>query len=224
MLDDTREHLAPLGPTDGIRRGSASRVHPSAAQMAPEAPDEAQAPPVRKLSERWYVVTHTPFEGFRARNAIRRLGFEAHWPRIIDRQPRRNDVILPLYPCYLFARFDVTRGGWGAIVDKRHAITAILGQREFGAPVPMPVGAVEHLIAQAPAIDLPIDPTGDLDEVLPPLDEGSEVALLDVRFMGAKGMLKESRGGDRVKVLLNMLGGERVVDVPREMVRKVEAA
>jgi transcriptional antiterminator RfaH len=223
MLDDIDRSYAQAGPTDEMRRGIASRVTPSAAQAAPAAPDEAQAPPVRKHSERWYVILHKPFEGFRARNAIRRLGFEAHWPRIIDRKPRRNDVILPLFPCYLFARFDVTKGGWGAIADAA-AVTAIIGVREFGAPTGMPVGAVERLIAQAGAIDLPIDPTGDLDEVLPPLKEGSDVELLDVRFMGAKGLLKESRGGERVKVLLNILGAERLVEVPRELVRKVEAA
>lgn len=223
MLDDTTRGSAHAAPTDVIRRGIASHVTPSAAEAAPEAPEEAQAPLVRKHSERWYVILHRPFEGSRARNAIRRLGFEAHWPRIIDRKPRRNDVILPLFPCYLFARFDVSRGGWGAI-GKADAVTAIIGMRENGAPIPMPIGAVERLIAQAGAIDLPIDQTGDLDKALEPLPAGSEIEVLDVRFMGQRGLLRESQGGERVKVLLKILGAQRVVEMPRDAVRKVEAA
>lgn len=223
MLDDTREHLAPLRLTEVIRRGTASHVTPSAAQSAPEAPDEAQAPPVRKHSERWYVIRHKPFEGHRARNAIRRLGFEVHWPRAIVRQPRRNDVIEPLFPGYLFARFDVARAGWAAI-NKPDPIVGIVGVKEQGGPIPVPVGAVERLIAQAGAIDLPIIPAEDADDVVVPLAAGEEVMLLDPHWMGLRGLLKADRGGERVKVLLTVLGAERLVEVPRASVRKVEAA
>jgi transcriptional antiterminator RfaH len=223
MLDDTATNLAPLRLTKAIQQGTAGYVTSSAPVTGPEAPDEAQAPPVRKLSERWYVIRHKPFEGFRARNAIRRLGFEAHWPRVIDRKPRRNDVIEPLFPGYLFARFDVTRGGWGRI-RRADAVVGVLGMEEGGAPIPVPHGEVERLIAQARAIDLPIEPPEDADASVVPLAEGAEVTILDARLMGAKGLLKSDRGGERVKVLLSILGAERLVQVPRAAVRSVEAA
>jgi transcriptional antiterminator RfaH len=223
MLDDTGNNLAPLRLTKAIQRGTASYVTSSAPSMGPEAPDEAQALPVRKLSERWYVIRHKPFEGFRARNAIRRLGFEVHWPRTIVRVPRRNDVIEPLFPGYLFARFDINRAGWGRI-PRADAVVGVLGLEQGGTPIPVPSGEVERLIAQARAIDLPIEPPEDAEAAVTPLAEGVEVTILDARLMGAKGLLKADRGGERVKVLLNILGAERLVEVPRALVRKVEAA
>lgn len=223
MLDDTANNLARLPSSEVIRRGTASHVTPAAPCTGPEAPDEAQPPPMRKHSERWYVIRHKPFEGFRARNAIRRLGFEVHWPRVIVRVPRRNDVIEPLFPGYLFARFDLTRGGWGRVC-RADSVVGVLGMEGGGAPLPVPAGEVERLIAQARAIDLPVEPPEDADGAVTPLEEGDAVILLDARLMGAKGLLKADRGGERVKVLLTIMGAERLVEVPRAAVRKVEAA
>jgi transcription antitermination factor NusG len=224
MLDDTGNNLAPLRLTKAIQRGTASYVTSSAPSTGPEAPDEAQAPSVRKLSERWYVIRHKPFEGFRARNAIRRLGFEVYWPRFIDRKPRHDDVIRPLFAGYLFARFDVSRGGWGRIRRADPVVVGVLGMEEGGAPIPVPHGEVERLIAQARAIDLPIEPPEDAEAAVVPLAEGCEVAILDARLMGARGLLKSDRGGERVKVLLSILGAERLVEVPRASVRYAEAS
>lgn len=226
MLDETREHLATLRPTDVISRGTASHVTPSAAQAAPAAPDEAQARPVRKLSERWYVIRHKPFEGDKARIAIRRLGFEVHWPRAVVRRARRNDTIEPIFPGYLFARFDVSRGTYGAICGKKDGpIIGIVGMQEDGRPIPVPPGVVERLIARAGAIDLPIMPPEDDEDAVVPLEPGDEVELLDPSWMGRRGLLKADRGGERVKVLLSILGVvDCVVEVQRGLVRKVGAA
>jgi hypothetical protein len=185
MLDDTTNNLAPLRSTETIRRGAASQVTPSAPEQGPVAPDEAQAPPVRKHSSRWYVVMHKPFEGARARRAIRAIGFDVHWPREIKRQARANDVIEPVFPGYLFVRFDESRGGWAQIRRLDH-VTAICGLREHGRPVPLPRGEVEALIARAGGMDGIIDGTGDADLPAAPASAGAVLAAtLDAR-RGAK--------------------------------------
>lgn len=177
MLDDTSHNLSQLRPTETIRRGTASQVSLSAALLAPAALDEAPPPPVRELSLRWHVVRHKPFEGARARNAIRRLGFECHWPRVISRRPRHDDVIEPLFQGYLFAQFDACRGGWSRI-NRLDEVVAIIGLRELGRPLALPRGEVEALIARAGAIDCAIDTTGDMAE--PPFSPHLGGRLLDV--------------------------------------------
>lgn len=220
MLDDTSANLSGLRPTDEIMRGTASNVSSSAPLPGPEAPDEAQAPPVRKLSERWYVIRHKPFEGFRARNAIRRLGYEVHWPRLIVRQPRRNDVIEPLFPGYLFARFDRLRDSWGKIRDI-DAVVGVLGADNGGSPAAVPTDEVLWLIIRAGAIDAAIDETGDDDapHVVDRMDEGSEVSFLDRELFRQPALLKADRGGERVKIMQAWFGEVREVSVRRDRVR-----
>lgn len=175
MLDDIAQGFAQAGPTEAIARGAASPVTPSAAQAAPEAPIEAPAPSVRKHSPRWYVVMHKPFEGARARREIRGLGFDVHWPREIKRRARANDEIEPVFPGYLFVRFDESRGGWAQIRRLDH-VTAICGVREYGRPVPLPRGEVEALIARAGGMDGVIDNTGDAEPIFAPGKDGGRLA------------------------------------------------
>lgn len=220
MLDAIGLRVAQPPAVDVIRRDAVGPVTLPDALMRSAAPDEALAPPVRKLSERWYTIQHKPFEGARARIAIRRAGFEVHWPRQIVRRHRRDDVLEPLFPGYLFARFDVARRGWGGIQRADHVV-GILGLREVGAPIPVAVGEVERLIERAGAIDLPIDSTGDdrFHVLVEPIKPGTPLTLLDERLFGQPAILKADRGGDRVKVLLQMLGCDRVVELARASVR-----
>ncbi|MBS7810524.1 transcription termination/antitermination NusG family protein [Roseococcus pinisoli] len=191
-----------------------------------EAPEEAQAPPVRKQFQipaaRWYCIQHRPMEGARARLAIRREGFDVHWPRVIVRGFRRDDVLEPLFPGYLFVLFDVRRGGWGAIRKKGNHVDAILGVRELGAPIPMPVGVVEGLIDRARgAIGGAIDGTGDpegegaLAERPIILEPGAPISFLDKALFAQPALLKADRGGERVKVLMTFFGQEQEVSVQR---------
>ena len=185
MLDDTTNNLAPLRLTEVIRRGAASPVTPSAPDQGPAAPDEAQARPVRKHSPRWYVVMHKPHEGGRARRAIRALGFDVHWAREVIREARADDIIKPLFPGYLFVRFDENRGGWAQIRRLDH-VTAICGLREHGRPIPLPRGEVEALIARAGGMDGVIDSTGDAEPLAGVPADGARLVAAASQRRGAK--------------------------------------
>lgn len=163
MLDDIGYHSANARPTGSILRGEAGNVSPSAVHADPAQLEEAPPPPVREPSLRWYVVRHAPFEGGPARNAIRRLGFEAHWPRLIKRRRGHDDWLEPMFPGYLFALFDAGRSGWGRI-NRLDQVVDIIGVRDRGRPIALPVGEVEALIGRAGAVDCAIDQTGDADE------------------------------------------------------------
>ena len=64
---------------------------------------------------RWYVV-HTQANGEeRARANLERQGFEVYLPRYLKhrRHARRTGPVRrPLFPCYLFVRFDRARTPW----------------------------------------------------------------------------------------------------------------
>lgn len=192
--------------------------------------DEAPAPPVRRTSsliaERWYCIQHEKYQGARARLNIRRAGFgpdDVHWPRAIIRDPRKDDVLEPLFPGYLFVRFDVRRAGWGKI---RHAgnVLAILGVREIGSPIAIPHGEVERLIDLAQgAIGGAIDKTGDqLEEerLASILVSGTKLTFLDEALFANPVMLRADRGRERVEVMMTWFGEERIVSARRDAMKQ----
>lgn len=218
MLDDIDHHVASPRLTDEIRQVMDGPVSPSVARVAPAAPDEAQAPPVRQHSQRWYVVRHEPFQARDARSDIRRAGFEAHWPRRIIVRPRRDEVVEALFPGYLFARFDRDAERWGDILASNRVV-GIIGMEWCGQPIPVPMGEIEALIARAGGIDIPIDCTGEgLGAPLRRFRTGESVSILDGMFAGRDGRIVQDKGADRVTLLLKLLGGEREVQVARSAV------
>jgi transcription antitermination factor NusG len=227
MLDGTESVVAHNSlKADVDRHGLANRLKLPETPRRSEALEGAQALPVRKPFQntfaRWYCIQHRPMEGARARLAIRREGFDVHWPRAIVRGFRRDDVLEPLFPGYLFVLFDVRRGGWGAIRQADH-VEAILGVREIGAPIALPLGVVEGLIDMARgaiggAIDCTGDPDGEgaLAERPILLEAGAPVSFLDEALFAQPALLKADRGGERVKVLMTFFGEEVEVSVRRK--------
>lgn len=194
-------------------------VSPPVAHSGTDHLVEAPALPVREHmrgGERWYAVRHQPHEAPVARQKIRKLGFQTHWPRFILRRPRRDDTIAPLFPGYLFVRIDLARRSWGPIqaIDE---VTGLLGAIQGRPPVPAPVGEVERLIDRAGGCDRVIDDTIDN---LEPVASGDSILIMDGVLAGKAGILRGDRGEARVAVLMTMMGIEREVIIPRKMVRK----
>lgn len=175
----------------------------------------------------WYCVQHRAGFGAQTKCALRRAGFEVHWPREVIRPFRRDDVLRPLFPGYLFAQVAAGRR-WGAILSVSYVL-GIVGIRDRGTPCVVPDKIVEALIACAGAIDLAIDNTPEAKmeralghDVSSDLMPGGRVRILAPGFEGLEGVLCEDRGDERVRVLLEILGGSREVAVPRSMVEAVQ--
>lgn len=82
-------------------------------------------------------------------------------------------------------------------------------------PLAVPKGVVERLLA-AVNVDGFIDFRDDLEV-------GDQVRLLSVPFFNLVGRLQHLDAQGRVKVLLSILGGERVVSADRTALQRVTA-
>src|SRR5690242_6449294 len=98
--------------------------------------------------DRWYLV-HTRPNG--ERKAIFNLdaqGFLTFLPQIektIRHARRLKTVRRPLFPRYLFVKFDIARDRWTSIYGTV-GVAGLLSQAD--RPVPVPVGIVERLLAR----------------------------------------------------------------------------
>jgi transcription antitermination factor NusG len=229
MLDETIRGAVERPQTETIWRGSAGPVSPPDALTGTEHPDGAQcssgATHIGPPRKRWYAVQHENFNGAYARLTIKALGFRVHWPREIIRPHRQDDVLVPLFRPYMFVEFDRMKP-WANIL---HAggVVGILGIREFGAPIAVPVGEIESLIRRAGGDDDGLIDTTDDAHMLPfrtadTLEQGDEVTFLDGALFGQKAVVQQDRGRSNLDAMMKMFGMERRVRVRRDRVKRAE--
>lgn len=160
----------------------------------------------------WVCVKHRAYRGPQAKYAIRDAGFECLWPRLVVRKFRQNDSLEPLFPGYLFARIDAGMN-WG-VVSILPDVQEVLRAAGTGQPSFAPSGFCEALITRAGAIDLPIDEIDRRPATLRP----GPVQITGGPFDAFKGLLTADKGEARLTVLLDMMGAQRSVQVPRKFV------
>jgi transcription antitermination factor NusG len=154
----------------------------------------------------WYCVQHRADDGARVRLAIRRIGYEVHWPRFVERLPRKDDRIRPLFPGYLFAA-QANVAITGAITEVENVI-GLLGAQKGRKPMVVPTSNIMALIDRAGgAIAGVIDETED---ARPLVQIGQAVTIKAGAHLGLTGICKRI-DGDRIAVLMTWFGGEHVV-------------
>lgn len=162
----------------------------------------------------WYVVNTHPHQEERAEANLRRQGYDAWLPKLLRprRHARRVDTTsAPLFPGYLFVRFDHETQPWRAI-DNTYGVRRILclGER----PRPVERGFVEALKETSDERGIVALPTTDLTV-------GQPLRLLTGPFADCIGTLLRLADKDRVALLLNLLGREVQVVVPRQQVMAI---
>lgn len=158
---------------------------------------------------RWYCLRARPKrESFAARQLRDRTGLEVFAPRLQIEVRRRRAAVSsePLFPGYLFARFDLS-------LDARFVSSSpdILGLVQFGRHVP-PVGddVIHFLRAQ----------TADRHILEPLFAVGDWVEVLTGAFMGQTGrVVAFDQARERASLLLSLLGGEVRVQIPVDSLR-----
>lgn len=184
----------------------------------------------------WFVVQTRAGQEKAASRAIASNGIFTFLPtfvRLVSIGRRREIVVRPLFPLYLFATFDVDSSAWGAILRTAGVVT-VLGVRRpsgFGpglrgepepqtVPIPIPERVVTKLqeAAEANGGHVPII---EEDTSLPRLERGQRVRVIMGAFDGFEGLVDRDHK-ERVRVLLDILGRETPTMVDREALRAAQ--
>lgn len=158
----------------------------------------------------WFAVYTKRRQEHAADVRLLEMGLETFLPLVMARVQRRVQV-RPLFPCYLFARFDPAR--W------LYAIDHLTGVRQVVSVDGRPLPVDETIIAE-------LRQAGDARGVIE-LDQrprpGDEVRIQTGLFAGLVGRVEQMRPRDRVVVLLRAIVSRARVEVDTDMVEVLRA-
>lgn len=172
-----------------------------------------QVGPVTGVGPAWYCVRSQPrHEHVAAAHLRRRPDVEVFSPRIRYRRATSRGPIWvtePLFPCYLFAKFDLHK----LLREVQHTV-GVATVVHFGLLWPtVPEQVIDELRS---AVDA--EETRVIEEVL---REGDEVEIKGGAFDGLQAVVtRVMPARRRVAVLLHFLGRLTVVELDKAMLRK----
>lgn len=161
--------------------------------------------------KKWYLVYCKPRQEDVAKLNLERQDFETYLPKIHQRRRRlgrRVFVVEPMFPRYLFIHLDTHHDNWGPIRSTL-GVTSLV---RFGQhPTPVPGDLIGTLRERE-------DQQGI--QVLPPKDfkRGDSLRIADGAMTGFEGIFVARSGRDRVVVLLEIMGKQARVQVPRDVI------
>jgi transcription elongation factor/antiterminator RfaH len=156
--------------------------------------------------QRWYVVHTRPYSEDGAQQQLGAQGFSTFLPRLVRtvrRGRKLNTIAGPLFPRYLFIALDLERDRWRCVNGTIGVSSLVMGKE---LPTAVPRGVVEGLSAVCTdhrAICLGRE-----------LHPGDRVRVLDGPFAELFGELTRIDATGRVRVLMQMLGGDIPVSMP----------
>ena len=165
------------------------------------------------MSTRWYVIQTRPCNEYRAENNLTNQGIETFLPLLETFQyfhEKMVQKIKPLFPNYLFANLDIDvhycRVKWTRGVNK------ILGVGN--EPIPISGKVIQTIKAQRGENNFV-----KLDDGL---EKGNIVQFTSGPFKDLMGVFdKKMSDGNRVRVLLSLIGVDVPVQVSRYQIKKV---
>lgn len=149
---------------------------------------------------RWYVVQTQPNAEHRAVAHLARQGFTTYLPRYRKRRrhARRTEIVLaPLFPRYLFVSIDMGTQRWRSI-QSTLGVSRLVSNGDEPAPVP---AAVLGALRQREAADGIIEV-----DTQPRFARGDKIRVLDGAFGDCQGLFESMTDGERVAILLDLLG------------------
>lgn len=160
----------------------------------------------------WYVVQTQPHGENKAVTHLSRQGFGAYLPRYLKRRrhARRIEIVpAPLFPRYLFVEIDRGAQRWRSIYSTV-GVSRLVCQGEL--PTPISENVIDALKARE-------DDSGfiQLDQ-RPKFHPGDKIRVMDGAFTDCLGLYESMKDGDRVAILLDLLGRKVRVMVDVESV------
>jgi transcriptional antiterminator RfaH len=150
--------------------------------------------------KRWYVVQTRPQAEGKATAHLARQGFEIYLPRYLKRRrhARRVDMVAaPLFPRYLFVAIDVAVQRWRS-VQSTIGVARLVCNGDHPAEVP------DSIISNLRRGE---DDRGFVRlERAPSFKLGDKIRVLDGVFSSCLGLFEGMTDGERIAILLDMLG------------------
>lgn len=164
------------------------------------------------MTAAWHVVHTQPNGEERAAQNLLRQGFEAYLPLYRRRTRHARRIVTasrPLFPRYLFVRFDADAVRWRSI-NGTFGVVRLLCHGE--RPLAVPPGVVESIHQRADGEGyVRLDETS---QFLP----GQRIQIVEGAFALTTGLFQHMTDGRRVVLLLDLLGRKVRVSVPAEAV------
>jgi transcription antitermination factor NusG len=170
---------------------------------------------VEPVGPQWYACYTRARHEKRVHAMLEERGIETYLP-LVDRvsqwKDRRREVAFPLFPSYVFGRFDAL---------DMHRVLSVPGiatlVRSNGRPAIIPSEELENVRLFVEALK-----AGDLKpERKPFFAKGQWVEVLDGPLRGVRGIVIESRGRRRVLVGLSAIGQGLEVDITTSLLQPV---
>jgi transcriptional antiterminator RfaH len=161
----------------------------------------------------WYAIRTKPRQESLAQTSLERENIETFYPKLRRRRTIRRVrkwVTGPLFPCYIFARFEATTSG--RLVKHANGVTNIVS---FGGKPAIVDGAIIAAIR---------DHSEDAVVTLPPTSfkPGEIVEIKAGPLMGLQGIFeRELSDRDRVIILIDALAHAARVQLTRDQLEKV---
>jgi transcriptional antiterminator RfaH len=150
--------------------------------------------------KRWYVVQTRPCSEAKAATHLQRQGFEIYFPRYLKsrRHARRVETIAaPLFPRYMFVAIDMAVQRWRS-VQSTIGVARLVCHGDDPAEVP------DSVIRD---LKLGQDDKGFVQfERKPSFRLGETIRVLDGVFSAYLGLFERMTDGERVAILLDLLG------------------
>ena len=148
---------------------------------------------------RWYVVQSHPHSESRAAAHLERQGFVSYLPRYLKRRrhARRIETVrAPLFPRYLFVSIDLSAQRWRAIYSTVGVSQLVCNGSN---PAPLPDAVIAELRGREDGGFVRLS-------VRPAFKPGDAIRILDGAFTSCFGLYEGMPDGERVAVLLDLLG------------------
>ena len=160
----------------------------------------------------WFAVHTQPRNELLARRHLENQGFGVYLPRYLkwrSHARRREQVMAPLFPSYLFVNIDIDRARWRAI-HSTVGVKRLVCQGD--RPVPVPDTLIDEIRARE-------DDNGRviLGKMFP-FKRGDKLRFVAGPLIDQIGLFDCKSDEERVYVLLNVLGREIRVRMPIEAV------
>ncbi len=161
---------------------------------------------------KWYVIYTKPKQEDRVEETLARATVEVFNPKLRRKRLIRSKyerVIRPLFPNYLFAKFDPSRHYH--MIKYTRGVRCIVGNR--GSPWPVSEDIIDIIKSRMNEEGLIV--------INPDIKVGDKVEITEGPFRGFIGIFeREMKDSERIIVLLNTIQYRASIDIEKELLRK----